>query len=168
MNKQYILGFTAILIAGLILSPGIAGANSKTPYIVPGVCENISAKDARKILEKNDAFLLDVRTPNEFNYSHIEGAKLIPLRTVQAHDPVILPDDKLLKNRLNELPKNKLTKIVVYCYSGKRGWEASQMIATAGYKRVYNIQNGLPTWVNEGYPVVIDSAKWAASYPHYV
>ena len=48
------------------------------------------------------------------------------------------------------------------------------MIADAGYKRVYNIkddktdQAGLPAWVNAGYSVVIDSAKWAANYPHYL
>ncbi len=30
MNKQYLSGFTAILIAILIIAPGIAGADSKT------------------------------------------------------------------------------------------------------------------------------------------
>ena len=112
-------------------------------------------------------FLLDVRTPNEYNYSHIEGAKLIPLRNVPVHDPVNLSDDQLLKNRMCELPKNKYANIVSYCYTGKRGGEASQMIADAGYKRVYNIQGGLSGWVNATYPVVMDPTKWGAGYPHY-
>lgn len=81
-----------------------------------------------------------------------------------------MSDDQLLPNRMNELPKNKNTKIVVYCYTGKRGSAASQMIADAGYKRVYNIQGGLTAWVNAGCPVVVvtDSATWSANYPHYV
>ena len=157
MNKQYLSGFAAILIAFLIIAPGIAGADSKIQCTFPGVYQNFTACDANKILEKKDVFLLDVRTPAEYNYSHIEGAKLIPLKNVPAHDPVTLSDDKLLPNRMKELPKNKNTKIVVYCYTGKRGGIASQMIADAGYKRVYNIQGGITAWVNAGYPVVIDS-----------
>ena len=175
LNKQYLSGFTTILIAILIIAPGIAGADSKNRCTVPNVYKNVTACDAHKILEQRDVFLLDVRTPAEYNYSHIAGAKLIPLKNVPVHDPVNLSDDKLLPNRMKELPKNKNTKIVVYCYTGKRGGIASQMLADAGYKRVYsiqdglqdNIQDGLPAWVNAGYPVVIDSVKWAANYPHY-
>ena len=160
MNKQYLPFFAAILIAFLIIAPGIAGADSKAKSTVPGVYKNITATDARKILEQKDVFLLDVRTPAEYNYSHIKGAKLIPLKNVPVHDPVNLSDNRLLPKRMKELPKNKNTKIVVYCYTGKRGGIASQMIADAGYKRVYNIKDGLPTWVNAGYPVVMDPTKW--------
>jgi rhodanese-related sulfurtransferase len=166
LNKQHLSGFAAILIAILIIAPSIAGASSKTQCTVPGVYQNVTACAANKMLEKKDVFLLDVRTPNEYNYSHIEGATLITLKNVPVHDPVNLSDDKLLLNRMNELPKNKHTKIVVYCYTGKRGGIASQMIAEAGYKRVYNIQDGLGAWINAGYPVIIDSRKWAANYPH--
>ena len=168
MNKQYLSGFAAILIALLIIAPGIAGAAPKIGCTVTGGYENVTACQAKSILEDKDVFLLDVRTPAEYSYSHIEGATLIPLKNVPAHDPVNLPDDQLLPNRMKELPENKNTKIVVYCYTGKRGGIASQMIADAGYKKVYNIQDGLPAWVNAGYPVVIDSAKWSANYPHYL
>lgn len=168
MNKQYLSGFAAIFIAFLIIAPGIAGAAPKIGCTVPDTYQNVTACQAKNILENKGVFLLDVRTPAEYNYSHIEGATLIPLKNVPAHDPVNLSDDKLLPNRMKELPKDKNTKIVVYCYSGKRGGIASQMIADASYKRVYNIQGGLTAWVNEGYPVVIDSAKWSANYPNYL
>ena len=165
MNKQYLSGFAAILIA-LIIAPGIAGAEPKIGSSSQCAYENVTACQAKSILEDEDVFLLDVRTPAEFNYSHIEGATLIPLKNVPAHDPVNLSDDKLLPNRMKELPKDKDTKIVVYCYTGKRGGIASQMIADAGYKRVYNIQGGLTAWVNAGYPIVIDPVRWLANYPH--
>lgn len=164
MNKQYLSGFAAILIALLIIAPSIAGAAPKTSCTDPGY-ENVTACQAKNILEEEDAFLLDVRTPAEFNYSHIEGATLIPLKNVPAHDPVNLSDDQLLPNRMKELPEDKNTKIVVYCYTGKRAGIASQMIVDAGYKRVYNIQGGLTAWVNAGYPVVINPVKWLANYP---
>ena len=128
----------------------------------------------RILLTNLDFQLRNAKITRFWNRVHIAGAKLIPLKNVPVHDPVNLSDGKLLPNRMKELPKNKNTKIVVYCYTGKRGGIASQMIADAGYKRVYNIkddktdQAGLPAWVNAGYPVVIDSAKWAANYPHYL
>lgn len=167
MNQKYLLGFAAILIALVIIAPNIVGAAPKTGSAVSGY-ENITACQAKEILEGKNVFLLDVRTPAEYNYSHIKDATLIPLKNVPAHDPVNLPDDQLLPNRMNELPKDKNTKIIVYCYTGKRGSIASQMISDAGYKKVYNIQGGITEWVNSGYPVVIDFTKWSANYPHYV
>ncbi len=167
MNKQYLSGFAAIFIALLVIAP-IAGAAPKIDCAVSGVYKNITTCQAKSILESKDVFLLDVRTPAEYNYSHVEGAKLIPLKNIPAHDPVNLSLDKLLPNRMKELPEDKSTKIVVYCYTGKRGGIASQMIADAGYKRVYNVQGGLTAWVNAGYPVVINSEQWAANYPHYI
>jgi rhodanese-related sulfurtransferase len=152
----------------LVIAPSVVGAASNIDCAASGVYKNITACQAKSILESKDVFLLDVRTSAEYNYSHIEGAKLIPLKNVPIHDPVNLSDDRLLPNRMKELPKDKSTKIVVYCYTGKRGSIASQMISDAGYKKVYNLQGGLPAWVSEGYPVVMDSAKWSANYPHYV
>jgi rhodanese-related sulfurtransferase len=166
LDKQYLSGFAAIFIVILIIVPSIAGAEPKSSSSSQCTYENVTACQAKNIFEEEDVFLLDVRTPAEFNYSHIEGATLIPLKNVPAHDPVNLSDDKLLPNRMKELPKDKNTKIVVYCYTGKRAGIASQMIADAGYKRVYNIQGGLTAWVNAGYPIVIDPVRWLANYPH--
>jgi rhodanese-related sulfurtransferase len=163
LKKQHVLYFVTI-IALLIIVPGIAGAAPK-PILVQGVYHNVTANQAEKILVNKGVFLLDVRTPAEYKYSHIAGAKLIPLKNVPSFDPVPLLNRQLLPNRMNELPKNKNTIILVYCYSGHRSGPASQMIADAGYKNVYNLQNGLPTWVNAGYPIVMNPVKWAAHYP---
>ena len=80
------------------------------------------------------------------SYTHIEEAKLIPLRNVPSQNPVNLSDEELLawyiKNN-KDLPKNKCTKILVYCFSGKRSSVASQMLVESGYKRVYNMQSGI-------------------------
>ncbi|WP_269851863.1 rhodanese-like domain-containing protein [Methanosarcina horonobensis] len=61
--------------------------------------------------------------------------------------------------------KNKDMKVLVYCKAGNRGAAASQLIADAGYKRVYNVQGGINSWVNAGCPIVVDPTEWTASYP---
>jgi rhodanese-related sulfurtransferase len=62
------------------------------------------------------------------------------------HDPVNLSDEELLEWHIKnnkDLPKNKYTKILVHCLSGKRGSVASQMLVDSGYERVDNIQGGI-------------------------
>ncbi|AAM05886.1 rhodanese-like domain-containing protein [Methanosarcina acetivorans] len=179
MNKQYLPGF-AILIALLIIAPGIAEAVSETDYTETDYTEidytetdyttsvgyqNITPCVASEILEQKCVFILDVRTPAEYKHGHIGGAKLIPLKNVPAYDPVNLSDSQLLPNRINELPKNKDIKVFVYCKAGNRGAAASQLIADSGYKNVYNIQGGIDSWVNGGCPIVFDPTEWTASYP---
>ena len=59
---------------------------------------NVTVNEAYKMVIRNaffpsdKVFILDVRTPAEYNYTHIEGANLIPLRNVPLHDPINLSD----------------------------------------------------------------------------
>lgn len=166
MNKQDLRYCSVLLIALLIIVPFMATADvSQNTY------QNITVNDTKMMLQNvsvsgKNVFLLDVRTPAEYNYSHIEGAKLIPLRNAPLHDPVNLSDEQLLPNRIKELPEDKNTTIVVYCSSGRRGANASQIIADAGYKEVYNMQDGIGAWVNASYPVVVDPNTWLINYPN--
>lgn len=58
------------------------------------------------------ALLLDVRSPQEFEQGHLEGATLIPL-----HE---------LKERAKELHNGQ--KVVVYCRSGNRSHRAAKIL----------------------------------------
>ena len=101
---------------------------------------------------------------------HIEGAKLIPLKNMLLHDHVNLFNEELLawhiKNN-KDLPKNKCTKILVYCLSGERSPTASQVLVNSGHKRVDNIQDCSTSWLNTRYPIVIDPDFWAVNYPNF-
>lgn len=115
--------------------------------------ENISVQEAKELIEKGNVFVLDVRTPAEFNQSHIEGAILIPVSNAFGSN---LSPDNLLKARTNEVPKNK--KVLVYCRTGRRSIEASAVLANAGYQ-VYNMEGGIGSWIDAGYPVVSPEAR---------
>lgn len=75
-------------------------------------------------LVANGAFLLDVRTPEEFLDRHIEGAKNIPVQE--------------LANRVGEVGA-KDRPIVVYCRSGVRSASAAKLLKSAGYEDVLDI-----------------------------
>ncbi|MEN8904878.1 MAG: rhodanese-like domain-containing protein [Clostridiales bacterium] len=97
--------------------------------------ENISPKDAKKQLDEDDKIiLLDVRTQEEYDESHIPKSKLIPV-------------DVLDKNAESEL-KDKESKIFVYCRSGNRSVTASEILIDLGYTNVYNL-GGIIDWPYE-------------------
>jgi rhodanese-related sulfurtransferase len=176
LNKEHLPCFAAILIMFPMFSLiGLVAENNNQDHFLE--YQNVTVNEAYKMVIKNalvpnyKVFILDVRTPAEYNYTHIEGANLIPLRNVPLHDPVNLSDERLLawhiKNN-KDLPKSKDSKILVYCFSGKRSAVASEMLVQSGYKRVYNMQSGIIEWVNARYPIVIDPIFWTVNYPKVV
>lgn len=86
---------------------------------------------------QNGAFVLDVRTQEEWNEFHAPNTTLIPLDQ--------------LPNRLNELPKDK--EIVVVCRSGNRSQQGRDILLNAGFTQVTSMTGGLNEWRASGYPV---------------
>jgi len=72
--------------------------------------------DQARALVGQGAFLLDVRTPEEYAAGHIDGATNIPLEEVSG--------------RTSELPTD--TVIVTYCQSGNRSASAARTLRQAG------------------------------------
>ena len=77
-------------------------------------------------LIKNGAFLVDVRTPDEFSSGHVNHSVNIPLDVVP--------------NRIDEF-KNK-EHIIVFCRSGNRSGQAKIILEQNG---ITNVTNG-GTW----------------------
>jgi rhodanese-related sulfurtransferase len=152
LNKQHLPYFAAILLAVLIIAPCIAAA-------ADGTYTGVTASEAKQLIEKGDVFILDVRTPDEFNAGHIEGATMIPLASLKnpAGEPK-LPAEDLLAYYIEKeigLPTDKGKNILVYCKTGSRSITASNMLVTADYTNVHNMNGGIESWIDAGYPIVI-------------
>lgn len=76
------------------------------------------------------AFILDVRTQEEFELGAIPEAVCIP--------------NTELRDRLHEVPKDKT--ILVYCGVGLRGYLAERILRQNGYSDIYNLSGGYKTW----------------------
>jgi rhodanese-related sulfurtransferase len=153
MNKQklvYLAFFFVFLIVILNFAPRAEDS--------PAGIKNVTVEEAKKMVERGDVFVLDVRTPSEFNSSHIEGATLIPVTSASGSN---LSPESLLEARINEVPKNK--KILVYCRSGHRSTSASTILVNSGYSQVYNMEGGINAWIGAGYPVVSSEDQEADS-----
>ncbi|MCR4289511.1 MAG: rhodanese-like domain-containing protein [Candidatus Scalindua sp.] len=90
--------------------------------------------------KKQSIFLIDARAKDEFQVSHISGAKNIPYNS---KDP--------LKHWTNIQPD---VPIVVYCSVGYRSSILAKKLQTLGFKDVYNMEGSIFKWANEGRPLV--------------
>jgi rhodanese-related sulfurtransferase len=82
--------------------------------------------------------LLDVREPHEYAYAHIDGAQLIPLRT--------------LPSRTAELDRSR--DLIVYCHHGMRSAHAVEFLRRDGFDRVRNLAGGIDRWSTDVDPAV--------------
>ncbi len=109
--------------------------HSSTTYVT------ISVNDAHRLIEitsEDELIILDVRTTEEYTSEHIEGAMNIPLQELQ--------------EKVGILDKNKI--ILVYCRSGARSLQASQILVDNGFTRINNMEGGIVAWHNEGYSLI--------------
>ena len=90
----------------------------------------------KKIESDKNAFLLDVRTAEEFEEGHIPQATLLDIR--QASN--FIDGIKLL-----DVSKN----YYVYCRSGLRSAQACQLMNHYGLKTTYNLLGGFMEWDRE-------------------
>ena len=130
---------SAALIALLFFNISLAGC--KTQESKPASITNVTADEIYKMLSSNkDYFILDVRSKEEFDSGHIEGAYLIPVSE--------------LENRLAELPQDK--PIIVHCMSGSRSTSAANILLEKGFKEIFNMTGGITEWQSKGFPVIVE------------
>jgi len=129
-STQIALLAVVALVIFLILQMG--GARNNTSSL-PG---EISVSDAYAKYQSG-AFVLDVRTQEEWNEFHVPNTTLIPLDQLPA--------------RLNELPRDK--EIMVVCRAGNRSQEGRDILLSAGFEQVTSMTGGLNEWRASGYPI---------------
>lgn len=98
----------------------------------------ITPQEAKTLIERRkDLLLVDVRSPEEFRGGSLPGATLIPFWDF-AKGQYDLPTDK---------------PILLICAVGGRSLACGQLLASRGYREVYNLKGGLDAWVEQGVPL---------------
>ena len=80
--------------------------------------------------------IIDIRTPQEFERSHIPGAKNI---NVNSSD---------FRNAIEKLDKTK--PVLIYCQSGGRCKSALAALREAGFKNSHELSGGINAWTSAG------------------
>ena len=97
----------------------------------------VNAEEFEKQLKNTKReLLIDVRTPQEFEKSHLKNAINIDFRN---------PD---FRKEIEKLDKTQ--PVFVYCAVGKRSNAAANLFLEADFQTVYDLEGGLNAWVKTG------------------
>jgi len=97
---------------------------------------DLAPQRVKEILEADEAVLVDVREPYEWDAGRIAGAKHIELER--------------LAGRADELPKDK--PVIFQCRVGRRSALATDAFRAVGFD-AYNMRGGIEAWANDGLPL---------------
>lgn len=133
-NDQRWFAIAAVVLAVLAFVVFGVGGNNGGSASLPAEINTATAKQ----MFDDGAFMLDVRTPEEWEMYHVDGATLIEL--------------DYLAGRVDEVPRDQ--KIIVICNSGNRSQVARDILLDAGFTNVTSIAGGIQGWMSAGYDFV--------------
>lgn len=106
--------------------------------------KQIEYPELKKLMQNEDILILDAREKEEFEVSHIPGARHIGYNDF---DSAVL----------SEIPFSK--PVVLYCSVGYRSEKIGEKLLDMGYENVLNLRGGIFDWKNHQNPVVDMNGK---------
>ena len=99
----------------------------------------VNAAQAIGLINREEAVVVDVCEPNEFQTGHVPNAINMPL-------------EKLSSN-IGALSKYKDKPVVVTCRAGNRSMKGAITLKKGGFENVYSLSGGLTAWQKDNLPV---------------
>lgn len=125
-----------ILLIGIVV---VSGLGLLWPLIVRPAGNSLSPAAATQLINRDDAFILDVREVDEFAAGHLPEAKNIPAGK--------------LAERIGELEKFKDRALLVCCAAGIRSNKACAELKQNGFSKIHALAGGVDAWAAAGYPL---------------
>jgi rhodanese-related sulfurtransferase len=121
------------LINPNLLNPNLLNPNLINPNIL---LKSLSVSELYQMKSGGPISLIDVREPDEYAASYIEGSQLIPLAQISAE-----------KVKVYKQP------IIIYCRSGNRSAQAVlKLLQEDPTLNLYSVTGGILAWTEAGYP----------------
>lgn len=130
-NNPILSAVWAGLVVALVYSY-IAGALSKV--------KELSTHEATILMNKEDAYVLDIRPAAEFKKGHILGAKQLKPELINQGD-------------FKSLENSKDKPIVVVCAMGMNAKKTANAMIKAGFPNVSVLKGGMNAWQGASLPV---------------
>ena len=111
------------------MTQGVLAKADFDELLKPVMSQDVSAADAKGMLDGGLAKLIDCRYDMEFEESRIPGARLVPLDKLRQGVSSIDPEDSY----------------IVYCRSGRRSKAAAYLLKERGIKAL-SLTGGIKDW----------------------
>lgn len=113
--------------------------------------KEVPVKQVREIKNTGSVYILDTRAEEEFEVSHLEGARRFGFE--EKH-----------WNLLEEVGKEDT--ILAYCTVGYRSQQVVKELREKGYKNAYNLKGGIFEWMHQGRPLFRDGQRTKAVHTY--
>ena len=125
----------------IVLVMVVSGLMLLWPYLQRLIApvRELGTHDATRLMNNENALLLDVREAKEATAGRLPNAVQIPLSE--------------LKTRVGELAKSVKRPVIVYCDRGQRSRGAVAVLGKQGFERVFVLRGGFNAWKDAGLPV---------------
>ncbi|BBX45355.1 rhodanese-like domain-containing protein [Mycobacterium cookii] len=101
-----------------------------------------------RLASQKPPWILDVRTPAEFETAHIDGSYNVPLDVLNDHGSQVA----------EHLDQSQ--DIVLVCRSGQRAGQAAELLQSAGVFGGTVLENGIADWEGRGFDVNRGVQRW--------
>jgi rhodanese-related sulfurtransferase len=102
--------------------------------------KRVNNHQATLLINKEDALVLDIRTPKDFKSGHIISSKQ-------------LKPEEIREGNFAKLEKNKEQPIIVVCAMGNLAAGTATKMMKAGFNNVYVLSGGMNAWQGASLPV---------------
>lgn len=130
VNHPYLWGALFVALIALAVNEVLRLMRGQRP---------ISATEAVRLMNTEDAIVVDTRSAADYKKSHILNAKHIPMAGIE--------------ERAGEITKNTDRTIICYCGIGNVAPQAAAKLRKKGYQRVHALKGGINAWQGDGLPV---------------
>ena len=99
----------------------------------------IQSEEIKNKLTEKNLYILDIRSPKEYEVSHLAGARLVDY-------------DSFDVSLVSDIPKD--AEVIVYCSVGYRSEKVGEKLLKEGFTHVKNLYGGIFDWKNQGNVVI--------------
>ena len=110
----------------------------QTEQLGAATFERWSPEEVKAARDAGEIVIIDVRTPQEFAFEHIEGAMNFPMAYFDA----------------KALPGQSDKRIVLHCGSGIRSAKMAKVAAEAGFDVIAHLEGGFGAWKQAKLPFI--------------
>ena len=104
-----------------------------------GKANQMEPAAAIRLMNNDDAVVLDVREASDFSNGHIKSAKNVPMSSFQ--------------NQIDSLAEHKDKPVLAYCRSGNVSGKACRILKHSGFTKVHNLAGGILSWQDANLPL---------------
>ncbi|MDH3526729.1 MAG: rhodanese-like domain-containing protein [Gammaproteobacteria bacterium] len=133
--NEFVTNHLLLVMAFVVLLSVLAGGELKRR--ISGV-QQITPAEATRLLNHENAVMIDMRNDKEYRNGHIVNAVHVPVK------------DRDIDGRLD---KYRDRPLIVYCNNGNQSTQLCGKLRKQGFEPVYNLKGGVLAWQRSELPL---------------